>query len=226
MISPILFGAEVWVPFLLLKLSLLEFVSTLFFKQLENGKGNTPNKYMFLKIIIYWFRSKTRRPLGFGNGKITSKVNFDYKCCHWKLCNFGAWSSFDTTSVFECQIHQCILYLSGIAIHFDGPFSFLHSTELFYDYWNIEENWVDFGDLDDFHYFTCWIGFFGHSCLLLRQLDDDSNIYFACYFYNNFSFDRWGILFGNQIRICNNWCNFAWNIHIQKLRNWFNEIKL
>ena len=74
MISPILFGVEVWVPFLSLKLSLLEFVSTLFFKQLENGKGNTPNKYMFLKIIIYWFRSKTRRPLGFGNGKITSVV--------------------------------------------------------------------------------------------------------------------------------------------------------
>ena len=74
MISPILFGAEVWVPFLSLKLSLLEFVSTLFFKQLENGKGNTPNKYMFLKTIIYWFRSKTRRPFGFGNGKITSVV--------------------------------------------------------------------------------------------------------------------------------------------------------
>ena len=74
MISPILFGAEVWVPFLSLKLSLLEFVSTLFFKQLENGKGNTPNKSMFLKTIIYWFRSKTRRPFGFGNGKITSVV--------------------------------------------------------------------------------------------------------------------------------------------------------
>ena len=74
MISSLSFAAEVWLPFLSLNLSLLDFVSTLFFKQLENGKGNTFNKYIFLKTIIYWFRSKTRRPFGFGNGKIISVV--------------------------------------------------------------------------------------------------------------------------------------------------------
>ena len=71
--------------------------------------------------------------------------------------------------------------------------------------------------------FYMWHWLFDYSYLLLCSLDHDSDLYWSCHFYDNFSFDRWGILLDNQIRIFNYKCNPTWDI--QKLRNWFKELK-